>query len=106
MLVVTIVFVILGVYQVNVYYVNHTKKLWKTRQRILYLSVIYIICKLSLLQYSERLMILGLTICLAVVSILGVYHMTFFIQQLLFLQVLDYLIKKLEKLTMSNFIQM
>jgi len=46
-----------------------------------------------------------LTVCLGAVSILGVYHLTFFFQQLLFLQVLDYLIKKIEKLTMGNFIK-
>jgi hypothetical protein len=91
MLVMTTVMVILSVYQVGVYYFNHRQKLWKTRQRIMYLNVIYTIC---------------LTICLAFVSVLGVYHLTFFFQQLLFLQVLDYLIKKIEKLTMGNFIKL
>lgn len=88
-LVLAILFILANVYQIVIYYTNHRKKLWKTRQRIIYLNVIYIICS---------------TICLSIVSVLGLFHLMFFFQQALFLQVLAYLIKKIEKLTMGDFI--
>jgi len=89
-LVYAIIFFVANLYQIIIYYTNHRKKLWKTRQRIIYLSVLYIICS---------------TLCLSIMSVLGLFHLMFFCQQALFLQILAYLIKKIEKLTMGSFIK-
>lgn len=104
-LVYAILFFFANIYQIIIYYTNHRKKLWKTRQRIIYLSVLYIICRNFDLNVSN-VNDLGSTICLSIVSVLGLFHLMFFFQQALFLQILAYLIKKIEKLTMGSFINM